>query len=56
MVLAAHWAGLGIFFNIGQDCTAGSRLFVQDTIYDKFIKVSGCALTDRVGCLLNTET
>lgn len=29
---------LGILFNQGQVCCAGSRVFVQDTIYDKFIK------------------
>jgi len=34
---AAHWAIFGITWNSGQDCTAGSRLYVQDTIYDKFI-------------------
>ncbi|EPQ59281.1 NAD-aldehyde dehydrogenase [Gloeophyllum trabeum ATCC 11539] len=33
---AANWAALGILYNSGQDCTAGSRLFVQDTIYDRF--------------------
>ncbi|TFK55757.1 NAD-aldehyde dehydrogenase [Heliocybe sulcata] len=33
---AANWAALGILYNSGQDCTAGSRLFVQDTIYEKF--------------------
>ncbi|EJD00956.1 NAD-aldehyde dehydrogenase [Fomitiporia mediterranea MF3/22] len=36
---AANWAGLGILYNNGQDCTAGSRLFVQDTIYDKFMAI-----------------
>ncbi|KAI0721942.1 NAD-aldehyde dehydrogenase [Cerioporus squamosus] len=36
---AANWVGLGILYNTGQDCTAGSRLFVQDTIYDKFIQL-----------------
>lgn len=36
---AANWVGLGILYNTGQDCTAGSRLFVQDTIYDKFIEI-----------------
>ncbi|KDQ64863.1 hypothetical protein JAAARDRAFT_118917 [Jaapia argillacea MUCL 33604] len=36
---AANWAALGILYNTGQDCTAGSRLFVQDTIYDKFIEL-----------------
>lgn len=28
---------LAILFNQGQDCTAGSRLFVQKGIYDKFV-------------------
>lgn len=28
---------LGILFNQGQVCSAGSRVFVQDTIYDKFV-------------------
>ena len=28
---------LGILFNQGQVCCAGSRAFVQDTIYDKFV-------------------
>ncbi|KAI0049622.1 NAD-aldehyde dehydrogenase [Auriscalpium vulgare] len=36
---AANWAALGILYNTGQDCTAGSRLYVQDTIYDKFLAV-----------------
>ena len=29
---------LGILFNQGQVCCAGSRVFVQDTIYDKFVE------------------
>ena len=36
---AANWACLGILYNTGQDCTAGSRLYVQDTIYDKFVSL-----------------
>lgn len=36
---AANWAALGILYNTGQDCTAGSRVYVQDTIYDKFIEI-----------------
>ncbi|KAF9075931.1 NAD-aldehyde dehydrogenase [Rhodocollybia butyracea] len=36
---AAQWAALGICYNTGQDCTAGSRLYVQDSIYDKFIEI-----------------
>ncbi|KAH7916194.1 aldehyde dehydrogenase domain-containing protein [Hygrophoropsis aurantiaca] len=33
---AANWVCLGVLYNSGQDCTAGSRLYVQDSIYDKF--------------------
>lgn len=38
-ILAANWAALGICYNSGQDCTAGSRVYVQESIYDKFIKL-----------------
>jgi len=36
---AANWAALGICYNSGQDCTAGSRVYVQDRIYDKFLEL-----------------
>ena len=36
---AANWAALGILFNTGQDCTAGSRVYVQDGVYDKFMGI-----------------
>jgi aldehyde dehydrogenase (NAD+) len=29
---------VGLFLNQGQCCCAGSRIFVQDTIYDKFVE------------------
>ncbi|KAI6013728.1 aldehyde dehydrogenase [Pisolithus microcarpus] len=35
---AVHWAMLGVFFNQGQCCIAGSRIFVQEGIYDEFLK------------------
>jgi len=35
---AIQGATTGIFFNHGQTCCAGSRIFVQDTIYDKFLE------------------
>jgi len=34
---AIKWTGHGIFFNMGQACTAGSRIFVQAGIYDQFV-------------------
>ncbi len=36
---AAEEATLAILYNQGQVCTAGSRLFVQSSIYDKFIEM-----------------
>ncbi|KAF5364220.1 hypothetical protein D9756_000710 [Leucocoprinus leucothites] len=36
---AANWAALGICYNTGQDCTAGSRVYVQESIYDKFTEL-----------------
>ncbi|MGK7907291.1 MAG: aldehyde dehydrogenase family protein [Synechococcus sp.] len=33
-------AHFGLFFNQGQCCTAGSRLFVQDSIYEEFVQRS----------------
>ena len=35
---AAKWAHIGIMSNMGQICTATSRILVQDTIYDEFVK------------------
>jgi len=35
---AISWVNFGIFFNHGQCCCAGSRIYVQDTIYDKFLE------------------
>jgi len=35
---AVHWASFGIFFNHGQCCCAGSRVFIHEDIYDAFVK------------------
>jgi aldehyde dehydrogenase (NAD+) len=35
---AVKWASTGIFFNHGQCCCAGSRLFVHEDIYDAFVQ------------------
>ncbi|EPS32996.1 Aldehyde dehydrogenase [Penicillium oxalicum] len=35
---AISWSNFGIFFNHGQCCCAGSRLLVQEGIYDKFVE------------------
>ncbi|KIW15889.1 hypothetical protein PV08_05939 [Exophiala spinifera] len=35
---ALFWTTIGITANNGQICVAGSRIYVQDTIYDKFVQ------------------
>lgn len=35
---AADWAALGIWFNSGQDCCAGSRVYVQEGVYEEFLE------------------
>jgi len=34
---AIKWASVGIFSNMGQSCVAGSRIFVQEGIYNEFL-------------------
>lgn len=36
---AVSWSTFGLFFNHGQTCCAGSRIYVQDGIYDKFLEL-----------------
>uniref|UniRef100_A0AAY4E9X9 Aldehyde dehydrogenase domain-containing protein n=1 Tax=Denticeps clupeoides TaxID=299321 RepID=A0AAY4E9X9_9TELE len=38
--LAVEEAQKGAFYNQGQCCTAASRVFVEDEIYDKFVRLS----------------
>jgi len=35
---AIRWSNFGIYFNHGQCCAAGSRIFVQESIYPRFIQ------------------
>uniref|UniRef100_A0A4W4GNY8 Aldehyde dehydrogenase domain-containing protein n=1 Tax=Electrophorus electricus TaxID=8005 RepID=A0A4W4GNY8_ELEEL len=37
---AVEQAHQGVFFNSGQCCTAGSRIFVEEPIYDEFVRRS----------------
>jgi len=34
---AIGWANSGIYYNHGQSCCAGSRIYVQEGIYDEFV-------------------
>ena len=47
MEAAARGAMTGIFYNKGEVCAAGSRLFVEQTIHDEFL----AKLTDKVKTL-----
>jgi aldehyde dehydrogenase (NAD+) len=47
---AVEGAHLGLFFNHGQCCCAGSRVFVEEKIYEQFVDKSGVrARKRRVG-------
>jgi aldehyde dehydrogenase (NAD+) len=35
---AVEWAHIGIMANMGQICTATSRVLIQDSVYDKFVE------------------
>jgi aldehyde dehydrogenase (NAD+) len=54
---AIEGAYFGLFFNQGQCCCAGSRLFVQDAIYDEFVqKITARARSRKVGDPFQTDT
>ncbi|KAF5868373.1 putative aldehyde dehydrogenase protein [Botrytis fragariae] len=54
---AISWVNFGIFFNHGQTCCAGSRVYVQDGIYDKFVeRFKARAIANKVGDPFHHET
>lgn len=47
---AAKWTATAIWFNSGQDCTAGSRVYIQEEVYDEFIgALKGLAAETAIG-------
>lgn len=47
---AISWVNFGIYFNHGQCCCAGSRILVQEDIYDKFLeRFKERTLANKVG-------
>jgi aldehyde dehydrogenase (NAD+) len=44
---AVEGAHFGLFFNHGQCCCAGSRVFVEEKIYDRFVEKSGVRARNR---------
>ncbi|OBT74465.1 hypothetical protein VF21_06566 [Pseudogymnoascus sp. 05NY08] len=54
---AISWINFGSFYNQGQDCCAGSRIYVQSSIYDKFIELfKARALVNKVGDPFDADT
>jgi aldehyde dehydrogenase (NAD+) len=54
---AVKWASSGIYENHGQVCCAGSRIFVQDEIYDEFMaKFTRTASLIKIGNPLSPDT
>jgi aldehyde dehydrogenase (NAD+) len=54
---AISWVNFGIYFNHGQCCCAGSRIYVQEGIYDKFIeKFKARAQKNAVGDPFDSNT
>lgn len=54
---AVEGAAQAIFFNQGEVCTAGSRLFVQDSIYDQVVEGLAAAATRmKVGSGFEPDT
>jgi len=47
MDAAIEGATLGLYLNQGQCCCAGSRLFVQDAVYDQFVDRLASKVKDR---------
>src|SRR5215208_480456 len=53
-ICGAHF---GLYFNQGQCCCAGSRVFVEEKVYDKFVdKLAGMNASRKLGDPLDPET
>ncbi|TBU39638.1 aldehyde dehydrogenase [Dichomitus squalens] len=54
---AVKWAAFGIYYNHGQCCCAGSRIFVHANIYDEFLqRFTAHTQTLKVGDPFSPET
>jgi aldehyde dehydrogenase (NAD+) len=47
LTAAVEGAHFGLFFNQGQCCCAGSRVFVEEKVYDRFVEQSGARAKRR---------
>src|SRR5512132_3899324 len=54
---AVEGSFFGLFFNQGQCCTAGSRLFVEEKVHDQFVeRIVGRVKKQRLGDPFDPET
>jgi aldehyde dehydrogenase (NAD+) len=54
---AAEGTNFGLFFNQGQCCCAGSRVFVEERVYDEFVeRLTKLAASRRLGDPLSLDT
>ncbi|WEW56975.1 aldehyde dehydrogenase (NAD(P)(+)) ald5 [Emydomyces testavorans] len=54
---AISWVNFGIYFNHGQCCCAGSRILVQEGIYDEFLeRFKARAVENKIGDPFHPET
>ncbi|KAK2464930.1 hypothetical protein APHAL10511_003006 [Amanita phalloides] len=54
---AIKWSASALFFNHGQACIAGSRIFVQEGIHDKFLEgLTQCAKAIKLGDPFSADT
>ncbi|KAK1689683.1 aldehyde dehydrogenase [Colletotrichum godetiae] len=54
---AISWVNFGIYYNHGQCCCAGTRIFVQEGVYDKFLAAfKARAEQNKVGDPFHPET
>ncbi|AOW03757.1 aldehyde dehydrogenase domain-containing protein [Yarrowia lipolytica] len=55
---AIEWAHIGIMYNMGQVCSATSRILVQEGIADKFVEgfIKQCNEASILGCPLDQKT
>lgn len=52
-----RWVNYGIYYNHGQCCCAGSRIYVQEGIYDKFVeRFKARAQENKVGDPFEADT
>ena len=55
--VAIEQSQFGVFFNQGQCCVSGSRVFVQERIYDEFVRrTASCASARKLGNPFDTAT